>query len=79
MKNGEMKLSKIAEQEMRKYSRSTAFKNEMDVVAGGRHNSFIRDGVADVDAYVEFVSSFNEFIGHRPKPFVSMSGSDMRL
>jgi hypothetical protein len=44
-----------------------------------RHNPFIKDGEVDVDAYIEFVQQFNEFINHEPKPFKPMIDKDMKL
>jgi hypothetical protein len=40
---------------------------------------FVRNGVVDIDAYIEFVQQFNEFINHEPKPFRPMIEKDMRL
>ena len=72
-------LSKAAENELCELSRSRAFKEDMEAVAAGRHNPFVKNGVVDVDAYIEFVCQFNEFISHEPKPFEPMMDKDMRL
>ena len=64
---------------MRALSGSEAFKNDLAAVAATRHNPFIKAGVADADAYIAFVTAFNEFINHEPKPFVPMIDRDMRL
>jgi hypothetical protein len=74
-----MKLSKAAQEEMRSLSRSEALKNDLAAVAATRHNPFMKAGVADADAYIAFVTAFNEFINHEPKPFVPMIERDMRL
>ena len=74
-----MTLSKAAMVELRELSRSEALRRDMDVVLRSRHNPFINAGVVDVDAYIFFVSAFNEFVNHEPKPFVPMQCSDMRL
>ncbi len=65
--------------ELREVSRSEALRKDMDIVYRSRHNPFVRDGVVDTDAYVYFVSAFNEFINHEPRPFEPMKDSDMRL
>jgi hypothetical protein len=74
-----MRLSKKAMEEIRSLANSEALKNDLDAVRASRLNPFIKDGVVDVDAYIEFVTAFNEFINHEPKPFVRMIDKDMRL
>jgi len=74
-----MKLSKIAQEEIRDLARSEVLKNDLASVAATRHNPFVKDGVVDVDAYIDFVTAFNEFINHEPKPFARMIDKDMRL
>jgi hypothetical protein len=73
------KLSKAAQEELRELARSEALRREMDAVSRSRHNPFIKAGAVDVDAYIEFVSAFNEFINHEPKPFAPMNGKNFRL
>jgi hypothetical protein len=74
-----MKLSRAAQEEIRRLANSEALKNDLAVVAATRHNPFVKDGVVDADAYIDFVTAFNEFINHEPKPFVRMIDKDMRL
>ncbi|MCK9419186.1 MAG: hypothetical protein M0R70_07395 [Nitrospirae bacterium] len=72
-------ISRAAEKEIREAAHSESFRNDMKTVADSRHNPFIKDGNADVDAYIVFVSDFNEFINHAPKRFEPMVNTDMRL
>ncbi len=72
-----MTLSKAAREEIRALSRSEALRNDLAAVAATRHNPYIKAGVAD--AYITFVTAFNEFVNHEPKPFVPMIDRDMRL
>jgi hypothetical protein len=74
-----MIFSQAAQEEIRELARSEALKNDMAAVVASRHNPFVREGVVDVDAYIEFVTAFNEFISHEPKPFTPMIDRDMRL
>ncbi len=74
-----MKLSKAAQEELRTLARSEALKNDLAAVAAARHNPFMKNGIVDVDAYIEFVTAFNEFINHEPRPFTPMIDRDMRL
>jgi hypothetical protein len=75
----EMKISKKAEEELRKYSRSDALRKDMETIASKRHNPFVKEGKVDVDAYIEFVTQYNEFINHTPKPFSRIIDKDMKL
>jgi hypothetical protein len=68
-----------AEKELIDVSKSDSLKKDMEFVASNRHNPFLRNGAVDVDAYVEFVTEYNEFINHKPKPFVPMAGLVMKL
>ena len=74
-----MPFSKTAEEELRILSHSSSLKQDMDAVACSRHNPFIKAGRVDIDAYIAFVSDFNEFINHELKPFVPIQDHDMRL
>ena len=43
------------------------------------HNPFFKNGRAIPDAYIEFVSQYNEFINHQPKPFSAFRDRMMKL
>lgn len=68
-----------AERELMDFSDSDSLRKDMEIVSANRHNPFVKNGIVDTDAYVEFVTEYNEFIGHRPKPFVPITEKDMRL
>ncbi len=74
-----MNVSDQSQEELLKQSQSVVFKKDMDIVARQKHNPFIKNGRVDVDAYIEFVTQYNEFINHKPKPFIRMIDRDMRL
>ena len=74
-----MNVSDKSQEELLKHSQSVALKKDMNIVAGRKHNPFIKNGRVDVGAYVEFVTQYNEFINHKPKPFIRMIDKDMRL
>jgi hypothetical protein len=65
--------------ELLRLSRSKSLREDMRYLLNNRHNPFIKDGRVDVDAYIEFVTQFNEFINHEPKPFKPMVDRDMKL
>ena len=52
-----------------------AIKND----AEQKHNPFFKNGKAHADAYIEFVTQYNDFINHLPKPFRRMIDNDMKL
>ncbi len=72
-------LSDKAEKELVDFSRSDSLRRDMEIVTSNRYNPFVRNGIVHADSYVEFVTEYNEFINHRPKPFVPMAERDMRL
>ncbi|MCX5885958.1 MAG: hypothetical protein NT096_08640 [Proteobacteria bacterium] len=72
-------LSEKAKRELRELAESDSFRKDMETVRANRHNPFVKDGKVDVDAYLEFVEQYNEFINHEPKPFRRMIDKDMRL
>jgi antitoxin component HigA of HigAB toxin-antitoxin module len=52
---------------------------DLEYVRKNRHNPFLKDGRVDIEAYLQFVTEFNEFINHAPKPFRPIVDRDMRL
>ncbi len=74
-----MKLSLEAERELLEFARSETFRKDMEILRSRWQNVFIKDGVADADAYIEFVTQFNEFINHEPKPFRKIIDRVMKL
>lgn len=73
------RLSQAAIEEMRTLVKSGSLRKDMETIAQNRRDQFMAEGVVDVDAYIDFVSQFNEFVNHEPKKFVPMIGKDMRL
>jgi len=74
-----MRISKKAAKEFLELSKSESLKKDMEVLRHQRHNPFIKNGNVDVDAYIEFVTEFNEFINHEPKPFKPIIDKEMKL
>ena len=73
------KLSEKEKEELLNAARSESLKRDMRTVAAGRHNPFVKDGKVDIDAFVQFVCEYNEFINHEPKPFKPMKIKEMKL
>jgi hypothetical protein len=68
-----------AQRELIDLSKSDSLRKDMETVSSNSHNPFVRNGIVDADAYVEFVTEYNEFINHRRKPFVAMADRTMKL
>ncbi|MBI5099284.1 MAG: hypothetical protein HZB30_08615 [Nitrospirae bacterium] len=74
-----MKLSERAEKELVELGKSEELRKDMEMLSSQWQSPFVKNGVVDFDAYIEFVQQFNEFINHEPKPFKPMIDRDMRL
>lgn len=72
-------FSQAAKKELRELAQSESLRSDMAIVASSRRKFFLNNGEADVDAYTDFVTAFNEFISHEPKPFKQIIDRDMRL
>jgi hypothetical protein len=72
-------FSRAAEIELRELAQSEKLKSDMATVARTRHNHLLQNGEVNVDAYTDFVTAFNEFINHQPKPFKRIIDRNMRL
>jgi hypothetical protein len=58
---------------------SGSLRDDMRHLAENRHNPFLKEGTVDVDMYIEFMNTYNEFINHMPKPFKPMNDRIMKL
>jgi len=74
-----MKLSRKMSEELLELAGSEGLRKDMEMLKEQWKDPFVKDGRVDVDAYIEFVMQFNEFINHKPKPFKPMIDRDMKL
>ena len=72
-------LSPEEKKELLLLAKSSSLKQDMQKIKKTRHNPFLHDGIVDLDAYISFLSAYNEFINHQPKPFKPIICNDMRL
>ncbi len=72
-------ISKQEKEEMLRLASSSSLREDMDYLASHRHNPVIVAGKIDLDRLIEFLTRFNEFINHKPKPFKPMIDKDMKL
>lgn len=60
-------------------SKSESLRRDMRRVASQRHNPFIKNRQPDIDACMEFLMQYNEFISHEPRPFRKIIDTEMLL
>jgi len=72
-------VSEKKKQEWTAIVESGSFRDDMRRLAENRHDPFLKDGKIDVDKYIDFLTAYNEFINHTPKPFKPMADSIMKL
>ena len=72
-------ISEVEKRELLRLAKSFSLRKDMRYLSSNRHNPFVKDGKVDVDACVEFVTQYNEFINHEPKPFKPMVDKVMKL
>ena len=72
-------LSEQERQEMLRLSESASMRKDMEYLSLHSHNPVLVNGAFDMDRLIEFLSQFNEFINHQPKPFLPMIEKDMKL
>jgi hypothetical protein len=74
-----LKFSKKEKEELLRLSQSSSLQNDMKYVSAHRHNPLIVDGKVDLDRFITFLTDYNEFINHKPKPFKPMIDRIMKL
>ena len=74
-----MKFSKKEKEELLRLSQSSSLKADMRYVSAHRHNPLIVDGKVDLDGFITFLTYYNEFINHKPKPFKPIIDRIMKL
>lgn len=69
----------IEKEEMLRLAGSPDMKRDMAYLRAHRHNPVLVAGAVDMDRLVEFITQFNEFINHQPKPFRKIIDRKMKL
>lgn len=59
--------------------RSASLRDDLRYVSANRHNPVTLDGRISLDRLVEFLTEFNQFLNHAPKPFRPMIDTMMKL
>ena len=63
------KLSDEAKKELKERAGSATLREGFAEMAKNRHNPFIINGEVDLDLWIAFLTEYNSFINHAPKPF----------
>ena len=72
-------LGEDEKKEMLRLAGSSSLRQDMEYLAAHRHNPVVAGGKVDMDRLLEFLTEFNEFINHKPKPFKPMVDRVMKL
>lgn len=72
-------ISEYEKREMLRLAGSSSLRDDAEYLTAHRHNPVVIDGKVDMDRLVEFLTEYNEFINHEPKPFKPMIDRDMKL
>lgn len=74
-----MTISIKEQEELRRLAQSSSLQNDMKYIAAHRHNPLFVDGNVDLDRLITFLTEYNEFINHNPKPFKPIIDRIMKL
>lgn len=72
-------LNSEEKNELKKLAASAGFRKDMERIRENRYNPFVLNGIVDIDKFLIFLTEFNQFINHNPKPFEKIIGNNMRL
>lgn len=74
-----MKLTEKEKKELLEMADSSKLREDFERIRKNRYNPLIINGKVDLDRVIDFLTQFNEFINHRPKPFRKIIDKDIRL
>ncbi|GBD96673.1 MAG TPA: hypothetical protein ENG83_10820 [Nitrospirae bacterium] len=72
-------ISKEEKKELLRLAGSSTLKEDMRHLSATRHNPVMVNGKVSIDRLITFLSEYNEFINHEPKPFKPMIEREMKL
>lgn len=62
-------LSNEAKEELKRLVYSSKLKEDLRRISENKHNPFIANGKIDLDRLLTFLTEYNAFINHTPRPF----------
>ncbi len=72
-------ISKDEKEELLRLAKSSSLREDMRHISANRHNPVIIHGRVDMDRLITFLTEYNEFINHQPKPFKKIIDRVMKL
>ncbi len=73
------KLSKKEKEELQQVAASALFRKDMQYLSANRFNPLIDGHEINMDRLLVFLTGYNEFINHSPKPFKPIIDRIMKL
>jgi hypothetical protein len=73
------KLSKKEKEELQRVAASALLRKDMQYLSANRFNPLIDGHEIDMDRLLIFLTEYNEFINHSPKPFKPIIDRIMKL
>ncbi len=74
-----MEINDRQKEELPRLAQAATLKNDMRYLNEHRHNPLLVNGKVDIDRWITFLSEYNEFINHSPKPFRQIIDRIMKL
>lgn len=72
-------ISEKAKEDLLRLAKSESLRRDMERLRATRHNPVLVNGKVDIDRLLEFLTQYNEFINHQPKPFRKIIDRVMKL
>ncbi len=72
-------LSEEEKKELLEMARSARIREDFRIMTQTRRNPFLVNGVVDLNKFIDFLSEYNEFIGHINRPFRKIIDKKMLL
>ncbi len=73
------KLSKKEKEELQRVAASALFRKDMQYLSANRFNPLTEGQTINMDRLIVFLTEYNEFINHSPKPFKPIIDRIMKL
>lgn len=74
-----MMLNEEEKKELKELTKSAALRKDLKLLSKTRHNPFFKGGKVDMDKLLTFLTDYNCFINHSPRPLSKIIDKDMRL
>ena len=74
-----MKFTEEERDELRNLAQSPSLREDMRRLAANRHTPFIVNGQVDTERLITFLTEYNEFINHTPRPFRPIIEREIKL